>query len=459
VTAPIEILRALPGFDTLADEELRNVLGAMRQQRLPAGMLLFRKGDPGSTMVLVLEGTLTVHVVPKDGPPVEYPMGPGSVLGEFALLAGVPRTADVSAETEAVVLIGERQVIHDLIARHPQMARFLTELLGRRLDDGGLSQIGKYVLFQKLGQGTSGRVYAALHPTLGRPVAIKMLSHQLVWQPEVREQFQAEARILASLDHPHIVGVFDIIEAYATLFLVMERVDGLDLRKVLKRSGSLGVDRSLDVLRQLASGLRHAHERGIVHRDIKPANVAVTMAGQVKLMDFGLATTVDSTEAGTGTPHYVAPEVVRGEPIDHRADIYALGIMAFELVTGRRPFKSGTLPQVLAAHVLVEPLRLEVYAPLAPAGLVEFVHRALEKDPNERISDWDRIEELLGATDASAARGRTAKITWSAEADAQVRATLHALRRIDGVDVQEGAHPSTDAASTWIQDVLRPDEL
>ena len=319
--------------------------------------------------------------------------------------------------------------------------------------------MGKYTLFQRLGQGTSGRVYAALHPTLGRPVAIKMLSHRLVWQQEVREQFLTEARIVASLDHPHIVRVFDIEDAWATLFLVMERVDGLDLRQLLGRTGSLGVDRSLEILQQLAAGLRHAHERGIVHRDIKPANVAVTLSGEVKLMDFGMATTRDGSTTGSGTPYYVAPEVVRGEAADYRSDIYSLGIMAFELITGRRPFRSGSLQQVLAAHVLVEPIKLEKLAPLAPQGLVTFVNQALTKDPADRIADWDEIEALLGVERAASAVERTARIHWRPHAGESVKAALDALEALPGVTVVRGLDPSRDPASTWIQRALRDDEL
>ena len=425
------VLRRIPGFATLSDGDLARLLETLREQRLPAGLRLFRKGDPGSTMVVVLEGTLDVHITDTNGRPSTIPLGAGAVIGEIALLAGTPRNADVVVAEDARVLIAERTLVHELIAQHPPLARFLTELLGRRLDAGGIKTVGKYTLFDKLGQGASGRVYAALHPTLGRPVAIKMLSHHLVWQPAMREQFLTEARIVASLDHPHIVRVFDIEDAWATLCLVMERIDGTDLRSLLDREGALGIERGLHVLRQLARGLRHAHERGITHRDIKPANVAVTHDGVVKLMDFGLATTRQAVSEGTGTPFYVAPEIVREQPADARADIYSLAVVAFELVAGRRPYPSnGTLEQALAAHVLLEPQRLEALVPDAPPGLVQFVREGLQKDPDARISDWDRIEAMLGSVE------RRATLRWTPDADARVRATLHALRRLDGVTVE-----------------------
>ena len=448
---PADILRSVPGFSSLSAGELGRVVASMREQRLPAGLHLFRRGDPGSTMVVVLDGVLAVHTTRKGGTPATIDLGAGAVIGEIALLAGTPRNADVVVRQPARVLIAERDVIHALVAEHPAMARFLTELLGRRLDEGGIDHVGKYTLFDKLGQGASGRVYDALHPILGRPVAIKMLSHQLVWRPELRQRFLREARIVASLDHPNIVSVYDIEDAWATLCLVMERIDGIDLRALLDRCGRLAFPQALHVLRQLCAGLRHAHQRGIVHRDIKPANVALTRSGHLKLMDFGLATTYASTEGGTGTPHYVAPEIAREQLADHRADIYSLGIMAFELVTGRRPFNDGTPQQVLAAHVLLEPLALSTLAPDAPAGLATFVTEALQKDPDDRIDDWDRIEALLGAGSPS---GRSAQLRWTDAADPRVRSTLHALGRVDGVTVDAGAAPLPEGQGWITQAVL-----
>src|SRR5687768_3459470 len=214
-------------------------------------------------------------------------------------------------------------------------------------------RLGPYEILAPLGSGGMGEVYRARDSKLNRDVAIKVLPDQLARDPERRARFEREARVLASLNHPHIAHIHGFEDSTGVSALVMEMVEGLTLADRISQ-GPLPVGESLEIARQIADALEGAHERGIVHRDLKPANVIITPSGDAKVLDFGLAkaaagdapspdlslTTVEGTEAGVilGTAAYMSPEQARGRPVDKRTDIWAFGCVLFEMLTGRRPF-------------------------------------------------------------------------------------------------------------------------
>jgi serine/threonine protein kinase len=247
-------------------------------------------------------------------------------------------------------------------------------------------------------------VYEGIHPALNRLVAIKMLSHSLLFDKSFTERFLQEARTIAGLTHPNIVQIFDTESAYATYFIVMEKVDGTDLAKLLSVRRTLPAAECMDILRQVAAGLAYAHGQDIVHRDVKPANTAVDKSGGVKLMDFGIATPIPKSPSAEraktveGTPRYLAPEAAVGKVVDGRADIYSLGIMAYEMVTGRVPFYADTIRELLQMHVRKQPVDVSKLQPDIPSSLREFIMGALIKRPDERLSDWDHIQKLLGGS-------------------------------------------------------------
>ncbi|GEM_PF-1169664 len=400
----VEFVSGLPGFRALDAADVGRLLTAAKKRRWADGSYIFKRGEPGDTLMILVQGRACVPLVDASGRvTTRRYFERGSVLGEIALLLEGERTADVIAEGEVRGLVLGRAQVQSLVRRYPPLAAFLTEILGERLERAGLNRVGKYTLLSTLGIGGSSRVYSALHPTLGRTVAIKMLNHAQVLEPGFREDFMKEARTIASLDHPNIVRVHDIEEEYATLFLVMEQVAGTTLSKMTSDAGRrLEPAEAVDVLRQLASALRYAHGHGVVHRDVKPENVAVDPSGRVKLMDFGLARRVapgenlEEEKYFAGTPRYMAPEYIAGNKSDARVDIYALGVMAFEMVAGRRMFQTKDTDALLLANRDIEPPSLREIDPSLPDGLVRFVEEALRKDPERRVSDWSRIETLLG---------------------------------------------------------------
>src|SRR5262245_47478380 len=210
------------------------------------------------------------------------------------------------------------------------------------------TKLGRYQIEAKLGQGGMGSVFRAKDPVLDRTVAIKTLGGTFGLPSEHRaeflERFQREARAAGRLSHPNIVGVHDlgVDESSDTPFIVMEYVPGVSLATVLKENPALPVSQALEIVEQVGAALDEAHRHGIVHRDIKPANVFLDDRGRVKVGDFGIARLEDSeltqTGVGLGTPGYIAPEVLRGGRADARSDLFALGVLAYALLAGRKPF-------------------------------------------------------------------------------------------------------------------------
>jgi serine/threonine protein kinase len=394
-----DFLATVPGFDSLDADSLQKVALSARVQTYADKDHVLRRGDPGDSMQVIRAGHVRVPVFDPTGRMrVVAQLGAGDVVGEMALLTGERRNADVIAEGDVECIVLDRGTVMPLLEEHPPLARFLTEILGQRLEQaGGIGQVGKYRLLGKLGEGATSKVYEALHPGLNRAVAVKMLGHHLVYDHQFAERFLQEARTIAGLSHPNIVQVFDTEKAYATWFIVMEKLEGTDLQELLRERGRLEPDEAIDFTRQLAQALAFAHSRGIVHRDVKPANAALDEDGTLKLMDFGIAQKVREGGSTTaeGTPRYIAPESVLGHAVDGRADIYSLGVMTFEMLTGRPLFGANTLKELLQAHVSRPAPPLKSLRPDVPDGLAAFVDGALAKKPGDRLHDWGRIKAML----------------------------------------------------------------
>ena len=251
----------------------------------------------------------------------------------------------------------------------------------------------RYRLAERIATGGMGEVWRAEDTVLDREVAVKVLKHEYADDPSFRARFEAEARHAAALVHPNVASVFDfgeIIEddgSGSRPFLVMELVPGQPLSTLLRGGEAMPPDRAADIVAQAADGIAAAHALGIVHRDVKPANLLVTPDGKVKVTDFGIARAGDGaaiTQTGQimGTPHYISPEQAEGRPATEASDVYALGVVLYECLAGRRPFTRDTPIQVALAHVResVPPLDDSV-----PPRMRAVVDRALAKDPAERL--------------------------------------------------------------------------
>jgi TolB-like protein/Tfp pilus assembly protein PilF len=251
--------------------------------------------------------------------------------------------------------------------------------------------VSHYRIIEKLGGGGMGVVYRAEDVKLGREVALKFLPPELTRDTEARARFLREARAAAALNHPNICTIHEIDKAEGHTFIAMELIDGGDLRARIAL-GPLAIDEAVEAGAQIADGLAEAHRRGIVHRDIKPANIMLTPEGRAKIMDFGLARlagTTDLTRTGTtlGTVAYMSPEQARGEPVDARTDVWSLGVVLYEMITGRRPFEGERDHVVIRSILNDEPEGVASRVAGAPADLVRVVSKALAKYPAARYQN------------------------------------------------------------------------
>lgn len=254
-------------------------------------------------------------------------------------------------------------------------------------------QLGAYQILDIIGHGGMGSVYRALHPVLGRQAAIKFLRADRAGSPAMDECFLREARAIARLRHPHIIQLYDFGLRDEGYYMVLELVEGESLHQRLHRLHGAGqripVEHARRIVSQVADGLTHVHRQGIVHRDIKPANILLNVDGDAILTDFGIARLLveeESTHSGDviGTPAYVAPEQARGLPADHRADLYALAVVLYEMLAGRPPFTADNAAELLAKHIQDAPLPLRSVVPDLPPSVEQVVLRALSKSPEDR---------------------------------------------------------------------------
>ncbi len=288
------------------------------------------------------------------------------------------------------------------------------------------TRLGPYEILSPLGAGGMGEVYRARDTKLNRDVALKIVPDAFASDPDRMARFTREAQTLAALNHPNIAHIHGLEESGRVRALVMELVEGEDLAQRLVR-GPIPLDEALPIARQIAEALEAAHERGIIHRDLKPANIKVRDDGAVKVLDFGLAKAIDPAGASgvnvansptltayatalgmiMGTAAYMAPEQAKGKPVDKRADIWAFGVVLYEMLTGRRAFEGEDVSSILAAVIQSEPRWDSV-----PANVRRLLQSCLEKDPRRRLRDIGDVWKLLD--DGPAARSRTGTPGWIA---------------------------------------------
>ncbi len=299
------------------------------------------------------------------------------------------------------------------------------------------TRFGSYEVVAPIGAGGMGEVYQAHDTKLGRDVAIKVLPEAFAYDPERLSRFQREAKMLAALNHPNIATIYGLEQSGGTSYLVMELVPGENLADRIRREGAVPVEEALGIARQIAEALEAAHEKGIIHRDLKPANVKVTPEGKVKVLDFGLAKAFEDDAASAdisnsptltmaatmqgvilGTAGYMSPEQARGKRVDKRADIWAFGVVLYELLTGKRLFDGEDAAHTLAAVIMQKPDLSAV-----PKRVLPLLQRCLEKDPKKRLRDIGDMELLLVEAPAAPAASSsplggvtTNKVAWGVAA-------------------------------------------
>ncbi len=261
----------------------------------------------------------------------------------------------------------------------------------------------RYEMQEPIGRGGMATIYRAVDLRMGRVVAAKILREVYSTDPKFVTRFQREARAASALQHPNIVQVYDYGQSGENYYIVMEYVEGSDLRRYLKKNGLLPNDRVVQIAHDVALGLGAAHKLGIVHRDVKPQNIMLNDQGLVKLTDFGIASMYKDAEAERltttgmtlGTVQYYAPEQAQGEIVSPAADVYALGIVMYEMLTGRTPFDGDTPVTVAMRHIQDIPEPPSTYNPRVSPGLERIILRCLEKDPKDRYRDGNALAYAL----------------------------------------------------------------
>jgi eukaryotic-like serine/threonine-protein kinase len=383
-------------FKAAPEEAQNRLLACMAPLTVRAGERFIHQGEEADCLYLIQQGSCVV-TLEKDGvTSIVAHRKAGDLVGEMAILTGENRTAHVEAETGMALWRMSRVEFDELSRAYPSVRRFVTELVTKRISDSKFAPhrtIGKYVITDTIDEGGLGILYKGVHESLSFPVAIKMLKHAMAMDTGFTREFENEAHVIARLNHPNIVRVYDIEHLYRTIFIVMEYLSGQSLKDIVERKRRLPFRRAINLLIQVCKGLEYAHEQGIVHRDIKPDNIFVSGGDQVKIVDFGLALPVGTGEGMdlVGTPYYMAPEQIYCEPVDERTDVYSLGIMAFEISTGLRPFAGLDVGEILIAHQekpLPDPRSLK---PDLPAAFNDFIQKATQKDPFKRHQTMGQV--------------------------------------------------------------------
>lgn len=396
-------------FRSLDKEVLSLMHSRMVERRFKRGELLIRQGEKENSLMVVVEGEIEVTIREDGKQHLLKHAGPGEIVGEMALLTDEPRSASVTAYTEVRAYVISAESFHELATSHPKISALLTLLLASRLGKAKHDALTGntfhgFRILRCLGRGGTSVVYEAEDPGRKRHVALKMMSHRLLYDRIAMERFQREAEIIESIDHPNIARFYGRFEAFRTSFMIMEYCEGVTIADAMHHCGRLPEATARKILGQVACAMVHAHDAGIIHRDIKPSNIMATRDGSVKLIDFGLAGRLEDeplTRALVGTPRYMAPEQMMGNPVGKNTDLFALGHVAFEMVSGRQLFQSDDLWSLSEEVRRWQPPDLQAVLPDISAEYLQVVRDVLRTNSADRAMDFDLVRSWAAPIDVA----------------------------------------------------------
>jgi hypothetical protein len=374
--------------------------GRERIRPLPAAVVTVQDAPP--------QGATT----PATPPPVKTGTAAPAAPEPQKPLAPEPAPAPAAVEPPATAHVFEQE-LPKLKSPKPAAPK---PLAAKTADVGQV--VGKCLLTERVGEGGSGVVFRALHQGFNIPVAVKLL--QLSPEGQLTVRLGHEAQLLARLNHPHIVRVWDFDDAAQPPYMVLEWVDGLSLEQLIQQSGRMSVPRALRVIGQVAGALAEAHRLGIVHRDVKPANILLTRDGTAKLADLGLAVVAAPQPAGertvsrravAGTVSHMGPELFSGRTPDHLSDMYALGVTFYQALTGAHPFPGPSRMQYMIQHAEDTPTPPHQLFGDIPSAVSAVVMRLLEKEPEARFGSYQELADALAAAERPAPAGAAAPMT------------------------------------------------
>lgn len=378
----------------------KNMLSTLKRITFPAGHRIIHQGAHGDRLFILQHGSCEVNLQKNQQSHVMGHLKAGDIFGELALITGDCRSANVDAMSDVVVWALDKEAFEQFAQTCPELTEFLTDLATERLCSQKITaekNIGRYRITDVIAEGGWSIVYKGFHSVLNLPVAVKMLKHSMALDSDFFQTFQKEAKTIATLSHDNIVRVYDIELSFKTVFIIMEYLSGMTLREVIDSGFKLPLPRIVNLLSQISKGLGFAHQNGVAHQDVKPGNIFIQQGDKVKIVDFGLATPIGGcSDDMPGSPHYMAPEQIEGEPVDARTDIYSLGITAFEMATGVRPYPDD-ICQVLEYHMTKATPDPRDFNPNLPEQFASFIKKATEKKPDLRFQDISEVLKELNS--------------------------------------------------------------
>ncbi|MCP4348102.1 MAG: protein kinase [Desulfobacterales bacterium] len=387
----------------LSGETKSSFLNQLTCTYVKAGNRFITQGEKEDAAYIIHSGSC-LALVEKNG--VQFPVShhkAGDIVGAESLLTGETRRTHVEAETDMKLWVLNKIQFDAVSKSEPELVTLLTEIVTSQFDSRrpvATRVIGNYVATDIIGRGGSSIVYKGVHKDFNLPVAIKMMRHNLAITPDFISNFLKEARIIARMNHENIVRVYDIEKLYRTVFIIAEHVDGISLKNLLNQKGTISPALAVSFLVQICSGLNYAHQQGIIHRDINPGNIFVLEGNRLKILDFGLACPPGTEDLDLyGTLFYMAPEQIKGKLLDQRIDIYALGVIAYEMLTGRRPFPENDLRVLLKMRCTEEIPDPADIVPDLPESLRKFIIKACRLDPDKRYHNVTQaLEDIRSLT-------------------------------------------------------------
>lgn len=409
-----ERLRHIRPFDDLSQHVREAIASHSSVREFSAGDVLLKQGEVADSLFILLEGIADVSLHEAGSVHSIARLNRETVIGELGLVTHQVRSADVVAVTKGCAAIISKDNFEHIAGRYPRLSIALSELIAERV--GHLSidvlcgkTIGQYRIRRRLGRGAMGIVYAAQVKGSGNHVALKMLRHDLAFDRMATERFHQEAEIVRGLSQENLVEVYDEFNEYGTSFIAMEMCDGPSLSDIIDHVGPLPLDVAKQIVGQLAAGLHAAHEAGIAHRDLKPSNVLLTREGIVKIADFGLARCLTTDAAAmtafgqiVGTPRYMAPEQLAGERGDAKSDVFSLGCILFEMLSGRPIYLASRFSQLLKERANWSMPPAEEIRPGLDRTLYRLLGELLEEDPDVRNVDLADLAAWASPVDLAA---------------------------------------------------------
>jgi serine/threonine protein kinase len=413
------LLQNIEPFCDLPDSVVARIAKLMVPRDFAPGEFLVKQGETAGGLIVMVEGLADVTLT--DGSQQEHVVNrdiKNVAVGEISLLTGKPNNGSVVATTPVKALHLSSDDFHAIARDVPTLNASFSQLISERLGHKQLDVlfdkvIKGYRIKRRLGRGSMAVVYLAEEESTGQRVALKMMRHPLAYDTKLVARFDHEAKLLASLKHENILPLYDSFAAFNTFFIVMEFCEGGAMSQLIKSHSPLTQAQARPILGQLAKGVAYAHSRGVVHRDLKPMNVLLDDDGTLKLTDFGIARSSLSarlTQEGKvlGTPCYMAPEQLLGNPVDYRADLYAFGCTAYELLTGSDLFEDSDIMGYIQLQLKELPKLSEKLDSMQTAEGVpldedfrQLLQTSLQLSPDDRTLDLNRVAEWSAPIDPS----------------------------------------------------------